>query len=159
MLYILRNINILKLPPGQSYTYATVRYIKYSVKGNTHNNYGHIVEFIVYERTPEGNSEKSSLISLILSTSMFTKSGSYAINSYICDGLNPSEYYDMGAGLQWVQCDLGAVKNIGRVTIVPYYLGRSYIDPEIEISTDGANWISVLEYSRSGKSKCIWICS
>lgn len=63
--------------------------------------------------------------------------------AYLSDGR-----YDrsagFGSGLQWIQADLGAVKNLGGVRINQYQSdGRTFNGVRIQISADASNWIDV----------------
>lgn len=49
-----------------------------------------------------------------------------------------------GTGIQWVQADLGGVKNLGGVRVVMYMNdGRVYNDVRVEVSPDGTNWLQL----------------
>ena len=49
-----------------------------------------------------------------------------------------------GTGPQWIICDLGSVKNLGRIRTYMYEGdGRIYNDVKLEISSDKASWITV----------------
>lgn len=68
------------------------------------------------------------------------------VNTYMTDGYthDTNRYVNFGADSQWIQVDVGVIKNIGAVQAIMYFGdGREYKDVSIQVSQDGLNWTTL----------------
>jgi len=109
---------------GKSITFATekAQYVRLYSNGSSINTYNHYVEVEICNNLAAGLQATSS-------------PGFTSLNS-ITDG-NKTAYANGSTGLQWIQYDLGSVKDINEVNLWHYYLdGRTYHDVIVQVSND-----------------------
>jgi len=109
---------------GKSITFATEKaeYVRLYSNGSSINTYNHYVEVEICNNLASG----------LLATS----SPGFTSLNVINDGLKTG-YANGPTGLQWIQYDLGSVKDINEVNLWHYYLdGRTYHDVIVQVSSD-----------------------
>jgi hypothetical protein len=107
---------------GKSITFSTMkgRYVRFYSNGSNINGYNHYVEVEVCNNHAKG---------LVPSYSGTLKNGGLTT-----DG-SKSTYSDGAAGLQWIQYNLGAAKDINEINLW-HYAGRTYKDVIVQVSND-----------------------
>jgi hypothetical protein len=66
--------------------------------------------------------------------------------------LTVDDYITVGTGTQYVQIDLGASYEIGKIVIFHYWGdGRTYHGTKTQVSTDGTTWTTVFDSTSAGE--------
>ncbi|RYG37531.1 hypothetical protein EON81_06410 [bacterium] len=52
-----------------------------------------------------------------------------------------------GPAPQWLQVDLGSVRRVGQIDVYPYWDGRRYYQYTVEVSNDGKEWKTAVDWS------------
>jgi len=112
---------------GKSITFSTTgaRYVRFYSNGSTVNGWNHYVEIEVCKN----NSPSGSL----------TTSSPFTDIAIMKDGSKSTGYSDGSSGLQWVQMDLGASKDVNEINLWHYFGdARKYRDVVVQLSNDPA---------------------
>ncbi len=121
-----KNSEYAETSAGKSIAFSTVnaRYVRLYSNGSNINGWNHYVEIEVCRN--------SSVSSAITSSSAFTDTG------LIKDGSRDTDSYSNGqAGVQWIQMDLGAAKDVNEINLWHYFGdGRKYRDVVVQLSND-----------------------
>ncbi len=123
-------------------TTGEIRYIRDYINGSTANAGNHWVE--IKANTQDGIN--IALGKVPTSNTVLTN------KSYITDGVISSAYSEgSGAGLSYVQIDLGAMYLIDNIQVWHYYPDlRTYYNTRTQVSHDGVKWYDVFNSANDG---------
>lgn len=126
---------------------SIARYVRIVGYGNTSNSWNSITEVDI--NTTNISSSSSSVPSGSVSASASTDDGNVAEN--VLDGRLDTRWSANGSGA-WLQLDLGSVKQVGSVNIAFYNGDQRTALFDIQASSNGASWHTVLSGATSSGS-------
>lgn len=121
-------------------TSRKIRYVRDYLNGSSANTANHWCELKVM-------SDTTNLARGIIATGSISVSNAAVMTDNVVD----SNYASAGTGLQYIQLDLGGIKDADYIHVWHYYPdGRTYYNTKTQVSVDGTNWITIYDSAIEG---------